>query len=38
MEKTEVFISYSWDAESSAIADELEAACQKYGIQIVRDK
>lgn len=38
MEKTEVFISYSWEAESSAIADELEAACQKYGIQIVRDK
>lgn len=38
MEQPEIFISYSWEAESSAIADELEIAFQQKEIQIVRDK
>ena len=37
MEKPEVFISYSWQGESKAVALEIEKALKKRGIKILMD-
>lgn len=34
----EVFISYSWEAESSPIVDEIEQAFKECGVKLVRDR
>lgn len=38
MNAFEIFISYAWGGESEKIVNELDAAFQQQGIQLVRDK
>lgn len=38
MQSADVYLSYSWSEESNALADELDAAFQKRGVVMVRDR